>query len=307
MSIEFENPLTAGTVLVREQIQSQNYDPGVSGWVIKANGDAEFNDVVIRGGTVVSGLALYYNGTPAAGNLILSIAAAAGVDEFGNAYPQGLSVYGEDGQLTADGARLTLTGSNGSEIALSTGGGDGQASIFLTPRDLTGTDWFDGSLATELGASNRPGTFINSPSADDNPVASRISLYGGGPTTSDTYILFGADRVNFNDLVQITGDLEIGGELDCSTIQSHTESVSSVGAVSAFTVAVTFPTAFPAGVTPAVTTNIATGSGTFLRWQCKAISITNTGFTLALNKGDAADAAATWTNQPVCWIARGHS
>lgn len=49
MSIEFENPLTAGTVLVREQVQSSDYVPGVSGWVIRADGSAEFNNVVIRG------------------------------------------------------------------------------------------------------------------------------------------------------------------------------------------------------------------------------------------------------------------
>lgn len=49
MAIEFENPLTAGTVLVREQVQSQDYVPGVSGWVIRADGSAEFFNVFIRG------------------------------------------------------------------------------------------------------------------------------------------------------------------------------------------------------------------------------------------------------------------
>lgn len=49
MAIEFVNPLTAGTVLVRSDIRSQNYVPGTSGWIIEADGDAELNDVVIRG------------------------------------------------------------------------------------------------------------------------------------------------------------------------------------------------------------------------------------------------------------------
>lgn len=102
MSIEFENPLTAGTVLVREQIQSQNYTPGSAGWVIKSNGDAEFNDVVIRGGTVVSGLALYYDGTPASGNLIMSVSAEAGTDEFGNDYVAGIGVYGDTNRITVE-------------------------------------------------------------------------------------------------------------------------------------------------------------------------------------------------------------
>lgn len=49
MAIEFVNPLTAGTVLVRSDIRSQNYVPGTSGWIIEADGDAELNDVTIRG------------------------------------------------------------------------------------------------------------------------------------------------------------------------------------------------------------------------------------------------------------------
>lgn len=42
-------PIVGGTVLIIERIQSQNYVPGVSGWAIDADGDAEFNTVVIRG------------------------------------------------------------------------------------------------------------------------------------------------------------------------------------------------------------------------------------------------------------------
>lgn len=74
-------------------LHSPNYVTGVSGWSINQNGSAEFNNVVIRGGTVISGLALYYNGTPAAGNLIASIAAAGGTDSFGNPYLSGISSY----------------------------------------------------------------------------------------------------------------------------------------------------------------------------------------------------------------------
>lgn len=120
MSIEFENPLTAGTVLVREQIQSQNYAEGSAGWVIKANGDAEFNDVVIRGGTVVSGLALYYDGTPALGNLIMSVSATAGTDEFGNDYVAGIGVYGDTNRITVlsdDGAYAQLRADAPSYVA----------------------------------------------------------------------------------------------------------------------------------------------------------------------------------------------
>lgn len=45
--------IVGGTVLVIERIESQNFQPGVFGWAIYANGDAEFNNVVIRGELIV--------------------------------------------------------------------------------------------------------------------------------------------------------------------------------------------------------------------------------------------------------------
>lgn len=47
-------PIVGGTVLIIEQVESQNYDPGVAGWAIKANGDAEFANLTARG-TFISG------------------------------------------------------------------------------------------------------------------------------------------------------------------------------------------------------------------------------------------------------------
>lgn len=301
--MEFNDELAGGVVLVRPALQSPDYVTGVSGWAIKIDGSAEFNDVVIRGGTVVSGLALYYNGTPATGNLILSIAAAAGTDAYGNAYPAGLGVFGTDGDLTVDDGVLLLVGSNGSQVALSTGGVGG-ASVFLTPQNLAGATWLDGRLATTLGASNRPGTVVSSPAEDSNGSHSSISLFGGGPTTADTYILFAADRFSFNNLLQVFGDLEVSGKLTASNIQTGSVSVS-FAALSQTTVAVTFPTAYPVGTVPSVVTNINSGSGTTVRWGSRAISVTNTGFTLFVFKGDAADPAQTWTNIAVQYTAIG--
>jgi hypothetical protein len=41
--------ITAGNTLVREAIQSQNFVTGTAGWQIAANGNAEFNNVTVRG------------------------------------------------------------------------------------------------------------------------------------------------------------------------------------------------------------------------------------------------------------------
>lgn len=88
-----ENPVVGGTVLRRAAIQSPNFATGVSGWSINQDGSAEFNNVVIRNGQVVSGTALFYSGLPAFGNLVASIAAAGGTDSKGNVYLEGVTSY----------------------------------------------------------------------------------------------------------------------------------------------------------------------------------------------------------------------
>lgn len=100
----FSNPLTGGQgALVRPAIKSPNFVSGSTGWTIKRDGSVEFNNGVFRG-TVTASTFLgtdfiinssgffVYNGTPAAGNMICSIAAAAGTDSFGNAYGQGFNI-----------------------------------------------------------------------------------------------------------------------------------------------------------------------------------------------------------------------
>lgn len=97
----FRSSILAGKRLIREAIQSPNFATGSAGWEVRRDGSAEFNDIVIRGGTQQQGQVFVYNGTPAAGNLMLSISPAAGTDEFGNAYVAGEGLYGANGTLTA--------------------------------------------------------------------------------------------------------------------------------------------------------------------------------------------------------------
>ncbi len=93
----FENPVVGGTALRIPAIQSPNFQSGSTGWIVRIDGSAEFNNIVIRGSTTTQGLILMYNGTPAAGNLIASIAPAAGTDAFGNSYFAGITSYATDG------------------------------------------------------------------------------------------------------------------------------------------------------------------------------------------------------------------
>src|SRR5690606_35294898 len=89
----FQNSVVGGVTLARRAIQSPDYDPGVSGWAVKIDGSAEFNNVVIRGGTSVGGDTLMYQGTPGPTTLTMSISATGGTDEYGNVYPDGITVF----------------------------------------------------------------------------------------------------------------------------------------------------------------------------------------------------------------------
>lgn len=53
MGFVYQTPETVGgTVLIIERIESQNYVAGVAGWAIEADGDAEFNNVTVRGNLI---------------------------------------------------------------------------------------------------------------------------------------------------------------------------------------------------------------------------------------------------------------
>ena len=99
MALKPENPVVGGTSLRRQSIRSPNYATGVSGWTINQDGSAEFNNLTIRGtfaGTnfiINSAGAFFYSPSEAAGNLVASIAATAGVDAFGNNYVTGHASY----------------------------------------------------------------------------------------------------------------------------------------------------------------------------------------------------------------------
>lgn len=50
----FSNPIIGGNdTLIRDKIQSENFVTGVSGWRIERTGNAQFNDIVVRGEVIV--------------------------------------------------------------------------------------------------------------------------------------------------------------------------------------------------------------------------------------------------------------
>jgi len=94
----FQNPpVGLNGIITRNSFQSSNYVPGVSGWAIFRNGNAEFNNLTVRGSFYGQNFEIQpagifvYDGTPALGNLICAITgtSASGTDRFGNVYTPG--------------------------------------------------------------------------------------------------------------------------------------------------------------------------------------------------------------------------
>jgi hypothetical protein len=50
----YADPIVGGIFLIKPAIRSRNYIAGVSGWTINVDGSAEFNNVTVRGGLIVS-------------------------------------------------------------------------------------------------------------------------------------------------------------------------------------------------------------------------------------------------------------
>lgn len=274
--MQFDDELAGGVVLVRPALQSPDYVPGASGWAVMIDGSAEFNDVTIRGGTTVSGIALYYDGTPALGNLFLSIAAVAGTDAFGNDYSKGVTVYD----------------SSGSRIRLATGGGS--ALEELTPPTVTGVTWANGTLSASNGSrlgTNTPATALASPYNTATVSRATITLYGN-PETSNGDVL--NEIFMSTARVWITGALNVVGSLTAANLDYGTGS-AVMSAVASVDVPVTFNKTFPN--TPRVTAllrgnpTLPAGSSNL---NIRAFNITATGCTMRV--ADQGGVARTLTH-----------
>ena len=108
----FQHDIAGGSGdLIINQLQSPNFSlSGQTGWAILQNGNAYFFNVTAEGtitATVFEGSdfvlnssgQFFYSGTPAAGNLILSVTNGTGTDGHGNAYLEGTTSYTNNGSF----------------------------------------------------------------------------------------------------------------------------------------------------------------------------------------------------------------
>jgi hypothetical protein len=143
---------------------------------------------VITGGTItgativadgVNGEFLVYSGTPAAGNLVLSVSASAGSDGFGNSYPAGIGLFNSTSAFT------TLAASTAGNLQLGTGssGGGGLEMVSQASSPSSATNIFyadaNGSAAYRKGTSGINGQLVVSRTDNTlitNTTAAKIAL-----------------------------------------------------------------------------------------------------------------------------------
>lgn len=104
----FSNPVVGGDggELIRDSIKSPNYLANTTGWIIKRDGSAEFNNILIRGSLIVTGDAQSANFVPGVSGWRLRSTGAA---EFnGNATINNGTLTGGIIQTATSGQRIVL-------------------------------------------------------------------------------------------------------------------------------------------------------------------------------------------------------
>ena len=173
-----------------------------------------------------------YDGTPAAGSLIGSIAATAGTDDFGNSYPAGIASYNDADTFYAllantVGTAIQLifqnianpfeqapfveasgSGSAGATLEINSGSGDGAGAAGIFCQDATAAGRANGSVTIVSGGLSGQALL------SDNTFQGPLSLPLPNQTTSNNTIsttagsLSTADRDSINGLVNAVNNLQ---------------------------------------------------------------------------------------------------
>lgn len=159
----FSSPVVSAIgEVIRDEIMSDNFVMGVSGWAILKNGNAYFYNITAEGNITSSAVVVegatggvfIYSGIPANGNLIGSWAGIAGTDAYGNVYPQGLNVT--IGTITGSaivggsitGAKFIAEGANG--LLLGYSGVPAAGNLVFAVSPISGNDAFGNSWGMGL-------------------------------------------------------------------------------------------------------------------------------------------------------------
>lgn len=235
--------------------------------------------VLIEAITGYSGL-FAYSPSPGAGNLVLSLTAAAGTDPYGNAYQAGLTTYSEAGAASINifESDVTLVASDGSVANLFSGV---NAGLSLTP---SGGPWTPARLLSGIGGGNHPTVTLSSPADETVGFHSAIVLEGSSTTDPTTIILSNAARWTHT------------GDFFTDNIQSGSFSITpTVAGQWTANTAVTFAT--PYINTPVVMVTPSAngpGTGTTTDLECQVTGTTTTGFNCRILRGNTTATTLSW-------------
>lgn len=207
-----------------------------------------------------------------------------GVDKFKSTNKSATDQFGQQYDADADQSKWSNTTPADSRKAHS------RADTDLGPRSIHHT------LGTKHNQAS-PGDHDHS-GVNSNKLGP-LEMVTGGVKRPAWTLPNGYNTKDLKELIEkFTSFRSLGGPGD----QQDTVLVSFT-ALGLYTLPIIFPNPYDSGVVPVVMTNIASSGGNTGRWDSRAYSITNTGFTLFLFKGVTTDADQTWTNIPVQWRA----
>lgn len=203
----FENPITGlNGVLIRKQIQSANFVTGVSGWIIRQDGSAEFNGAIFRGSVVITqsqDLLIYSTTTPQLNKLIVALAGSAGNDGLGNSWQAGLNIY------DAAGINTGFWGTSGFKL---TNDNAGTPAGFIAANSISGSGQSPALVfGTLVGISSTSASIASVPEGT-NPNQYDQIFYSGPVTASDAT----NSSVSLNQHGKIPGGVGAAGILQYS-------------------------------------------------------------------------------------------
>ena len=193
MSEGFSNPIIGGSgSLVYPSIHSPNFVHSVSGWTINKDGSAEFSNLTIRGtffglNYIISANGVFfYTGTPALGNLIISIV------------PGTTSVMDPEGNVAQPG--FTVGPSTNTQFQIISGGGAAALNFLENTASLI--NGFLSSVAGQIVIQSAGTTTVGH--RDKVAVQFNSSSGGGSANTSFAY-LDDAQVSHFYDVLDFGG------------------------------------------------------------------------------------------------------
>lgn len=216
-------------------LQSPNFISNVSGWQIDKNGNAQFNNLTIRGTffgldfIINNNGAFFYNGTPALGNLKISIVSnGGGTDSFGNVYLDNITAY-----------NVAVAGGGHAQLAANPS--TGIPFLVLLPPGLTSNSGppqinagaVNGGLVNEASQINVHSGFGTGPGSAGDAVLQLISEANDQSTNSIANVIAGQSQATKKDgnAYPIGHLLELGTGLPQTINSTSATGISGIAAV----------------------------------------------------------------------------